>query len=158
MRRIPGSALAVLAVFTAEVLMAQTRITPTAPGTPGDPVWQGTLRANDGRTFVTDGGLLIDAAFAKPATIPDRTFPPKLLDDYLSTPYKDEYGFSDLTAAPSGKTYTAPNGIALNATYINFLRRVLPPGAVRFRIGGGLQPIVILANGTAVGVLMAVRP
>jgi hypothetical protein len=30
---------------------------PAVPGTPGDPVWQGTVHMSDGRTFITDGGL-----------------------------------------------------------------------------------------------------
>ena len=33
----------------------------------GDPVWQGTLRMSDGRTFITDGGLAVDVAVARPA-------------------------------------------------------------------------------------------
>ena len=149
-------AIVTVAVISSQVLLAQP-MKPTAPGTAGDPIWQGTLHADDGRTFVTDGGLVIDAAFAKPAKLPERTIPPKVLQDYLSTPHKDEYGFSDLVAAPSGKTYAAPNGIALNATYINFLRRTLSGSSVRFRMSGGLQPIVVLANGVAVAVLMPVK-
>jgi hypothetical protein len=66
-------------------------------------------------------------------------------------------GLGDLSAAASGKTYTAPNGIALNATYINYLRRTLPSGSVRFRMTAKLEPVVIVANGSAVGVLMPVK-
>src|SRR5262245_9394558 len=101
-------------VMTAQVLLAQTPMKPTVPGTPGDPAWQGAVRLSDGRTFVTDGGLAIDAALAKPAKLPDRELAGKLLEDYLNASYKDEYGFSDLDAAASGRTYTAPNGITLN--------------------------------------------
>jgi hypothetical protein len=157
MPHVSGHVPVIVAVLASQVLLAQTPMKPTAPGTPGDPIWQGKLQSSDGRTFVTDGGLAVDAAFAKPATIPERTFPSQLLEGYFSTPYTNEYGFNDLTAAASGKTFTTPNGIALNATYINFLRRILPAGAVRLRVGGGLQPIVVHANGTPVAVLMAVR-
>jgi hypothetical protein len=71
---------------------------------------------------------------------------------------QDECGFDDLRAAASGKTYQSPSGLALNATFINFLRRVLPASAVRFRMTDGLQPIVVLADGRAVAVLMPVKP
>jgi hypothetical protein len=143
--------------MTAQVVSAQTRMQPTAPGSHGDPVWQGVLRFADGRTFVTDGGLAIDAAFAKPAQLPTRELPPRVLDQYLNAAHKSEYGFSDLSAAASGRSYTAPNGIPLNATYVNFLRRTLSVRSVRFRMNGDMQPVVIVASGTAVGVLMPMK-
>lgn len=157
MRHLTTAATAAAAVIAAQVLLAQVPLKPTPPGTPGDPAWQGILRLSDGRTFVTDGGLALDVALAKPATLPDRVLAAKVLEGYLNAAHKDEYGLSELSAAASGKTYTSPNGIALNATYIDFLRRALPPASVRLRMSGGLQPIVILANDRAVGVLMPVK-
>ena len=112
---------------------------------------------SDGRTFITDGGLAIDVALAKPAKLPERELSGKVLEKYLSAAHPDEYGFGDLTAAASGKTYTTPKGIPLNATYIDYLRRILPARGVRFRMSGELQPVVIFANGQTVGVLMPVR-
>jgi hypothetical protein len=147
--------VAATVALTAQMLATQSAMKPTVPGTPGDPVWQGIVRLN-GRTFVTDGGLALDAAIAKPARLPQREFPGKVLQTYLDAAHKDEYGLRDLTAAASGKTYTAPNGIALNATYINYLRRTLS-AAVRLRTTGSMQPVVILANEKIVGVLMPVR-
>ena len=157
MQHFATKATAALVVMTAHVLFAQTPMKPTAPGTAGDPAWQAKLRLSDGRTFVTDGGLAIDAAVANPAKLPEREVPSKVLEGYLNTPRKDEYGFRDFSAAASGKTFTAPNGIPLNATYINFLRRVLSSSTVRFRMGGELDPVSIVADGKIVGVLMPVR-
>lgn len=128
---------------------------PAAPGTAGDPVWQGVLRSPDGRTFVTDGGLVIDAALAKPAKLPGREIPPKVLQDYFALAHTAEYGFGDFHADATGKTYSAPNGVALSATYVSFLRKVLPRSA-RFRVSGSTQPVVILAGGTPVGAVMPV--
>ena len=156
-RQITRNIVVAVVVMTAQVLMAQTPMKPTVPGTPGDPAWQGILRLSDGRTFVTDGGLALDAALAKLVAFPDRQLPAKILESYLAPPSGDEYGISNLSPAASGKTYIAPNGIALNVTYINFLRRTLPAGSVRLRTNGALQPIVILANGKSIGVLMPVR-
>ena len=98
---LPTAATVAVGVMTAHLLFAQTQkpLIPTAPGTPGDPAWQGTLSLTDGRTFVTDGGLAIDAALARPATVPARALAAKVLEDYLNAPHKDECGFGDLTAA-----------------------------------------------------------
>ena len=111
---------------------------------------------SDGRTFVTDGALAVDAALAKPATLPARVVPGKVLEDYAKAPHKDEYGFSDLTLAGSGKTYTSPSGVALSSTYVNFLRRVAPRGS-RFRLTDGMHPIIVVADGAAIAVLMPVK-
>lgn len=154
--RPPWSAAIAIVMITAQVVSAQTPMKPTTPGSHGDPVWQGVIRFADGRTFVTDGGLALDVTFAKPAKLPSRELPPKVLDQYLSASHKDEYGFGDLTAALSGRTYSAPNGIALNATYVTYLRRVLS-GSTRFRMTEELQPVVIVADGKAVGLLMPVK-
>jgi hypothetical protein len=149
---------AVAALLTAQPVSAQsqTPMKPTVPGTPGDPVWQGTLRTSDGRTFITDGGLAVDAAFARPAALPARELPAKLLEDYLKAAHKDEYGFADLTLAATAKTYTSPSGVALNATYIDYLRRAAPRGS-RFRMTAGVQPIVVVADGSPIAVLMPVK-
>jgi hypothetical protein len=158
MRLVTATATAAIAVFISQVLLAQTQpMKPTAPGSTGDPKWQAVLRTSDGRTFVTDGGLAIEAELAKPAKLPERQVAGKLMDTYLSATPPDEFGLSDLTANASGRTYTTPKGIPLNATYINFIRRILPARAVRFRMGGELQPVLIVANGKAVGVLMPVK-
>jgi hypothetical protein len=134
----------------------QTPMKPTAPGSPGDPVWQGTVHMSDGRTFITDGGLALDAALAKPPTLPTREVPAKVLEEYLRATHKDECSMSDLTLAATGKTYTSPSGIALNATYINYLRRVAPRGS-RLRMTDGMHPIVVVADRTPIGVLMPVK-
>lgn len=147
---------AAVAVIATQVLLVQP-MKPTVPGASGDPVWQGILRLGDGRTFVTDGGLALDAAVAKPVTLPGRELPPKLLEDYFKAEHKDECGLSDLRAAASGKTYATPSGISLNATYVDYLRRRLPADSVRLRMTGPLQPVVIVASRKAVGVLMPVK-
>ena len=99
----------------------RTPMKPTAPGTPGDPAWQAVFRLSDGRTYVTDGGLAVDAALAKPAALPTREVPGKVIEDYQKASHQNEYGFAELTLTLAGKSYTSPSGIALNATYIKLL-------------------------------------
>jgi hypothetical protein len=151
-------AVAIATLLIALPIWAQTRtpMKPAIPGTPGDPVWQGTLRMSDGRTFITDGGMAVDVAFVKPAALPTRELPSKVLEDYLKASPKNEYGFTDLTQAATGNTYTSPSGIALNATYVNYLRRVAPRGS-RFRMTDPGRPIVVVADSKAIAVLMPVK-
>jgi hypothetical protein len=149
--------LVIVVTAAATVLLAQTRMKPTAPGTTGDPAWQAVVGLSDGRTLVTDGGIAIEAALAKLARLPEKEFSGKVIENYFNLPLNDEYRFGDLTPSANGRTYTTPSGIPLNATYLDYLRRILPAGSVRFRMGGELQPVVILVDGKAVGALMPVR-
>ena len=70
---------------------------PTMPGTPGDPAWQGTLRMSNNLTFITDGGLAVDAAIARPAALPTRKLPAKVLEDYLKASHRTN------TASPTSR-------------------------------------------------------
>jgi hypothetical protein len=161
MRYATAIAIALVSILNAHSVLAQQHkgMKPTAPGAAGDPVWQGRLKTSDGRTFVTDGGMAIDAALAKPASLPEREVPGAVLEKYFAAVYKpeDECRFSDLKPFEAGKSLITPSGIPLNATYINFLRRILPVNSVRFRVGGEYQPVVILSDGKPVGVLMPVK-
>ena len=164
-KRLVAAALALVSVPAARALilvgatvpaLTSQRMKPTEPGTPGDPRWQGQLRLSDGRTFVTDGGLAIDAALARPDPLPARVLTAKVLEDYLAAKPKDEFSVNDLKKAANGRTYTAPTGVVLNATYIDYLRRILPAASLRIRVEGDLKPAVVVSKGVAVGVLMPV--
>jgi hypothetical protein len=136
----------------------QSRPVPTSPGS-AEPTWQRTVRLSDGRTFVTDGGMAIDAALAQPATLPAKVLPPasgSFIERQMSSQSADEVGLSQLVLRPDGRTYTTPNGILLNQTYIDFLRRILPSAQVRLRTQGDREPVVILLKGEPVGVFMPV--
>lgn len=152
-----AAATAIALVIAAVSLGAQKPMKPTTPGTPGDPEWQGVVQLSDGRTFVTDGGLAVDTALARPAAPPARQIPGKVLESYFTPVHPDEYGFADLSRALSGKTYTTPKGIPLNATYVTYLRRVLPSRGVRLRVSGEMDPVVVVVNDKVVAVLMPVR-
>jgi hypothetical protein len=153
-----GLALMCAAPFGSAIVYAQIKA--TAPGTAGDPVWQRTLHLSDGRTFVTDGGIAMDASLAKPASLPAQPLPEasaKVIEKYLAATLRDEFALSDLKANPNGRTYAAPSGLLLSSTYVNFLRRTLPNRTLRFRMETEMTPMVIMAEGKAVGVLMGVK-
>ena len=79
------------------------------------------------------------------------------MQDYISAPHKDEHRLTDLIGRPSGTSYATPSGITISATYVNFIRRVLPVATVRLRVSAANRPVIIMANEKAVGVLMPVR-
>lgn len=145
-----------LAIVTATVMLAQTPMKHATPGTQDDPPWQGVLRLGDGRTFVTDGALTLDAALAKPSVLPGTQIPGKALENYLGAAHKEEFGLSEVSGTATANRNKTPNGIELNSTYVNFLRRALPSGA-RLRTTAINQPVLIVVAGKAVGVLMPMR-
>ena len=49
------------------------------------------------------------------------------------------------------------DGIALNGNYVNFLRDILPARA-RLRTKGKTDPVVIVIDGEAVGIMMPLAP
>jgi hypothetical protein len=138
------------------VAVAQNNLTPTMPGSPA-PVWQRMIQLDDGRTFVTDGGMAIDAALVKPPLLPNNApVSGKIIEKYLSADLPNEFSLSQLSPR-DGRTYAAPSGIVLNANYIDFVRRTLPPRQVRLRMKGDLDPVVITVDGKTVGVMMPVK-
>jgi hypothetical protein len=145
--------VALIALIGAQALLAQTPMTHAVPGTTNDPVWQGLIVLDDGRTFVTDGALVIDAALAKPAKLPERKIPGKVMLDYFNATYPDECGLRDLRRA-SDRAYATPSGIALNSTYVNYLGRTLPSRSTSLRMSAPGRPVLIVVNGKPVGVLM----
>ena len=146
-----------MAVLLPNAALAQNHPTPTTPGSPG-PLWQRMVQLDDGRTFVTDGGMAIDAALAKP-TLPNNALSPvsgKTIERYLAADLPNEFSLSQLSPR-DGRTYAAPSGVVLNATYIDFVRRTLAPQPVRLRMKGELDPVLILMNGKPVGAMMPVK-
>jgi len=154
-------AIGVLAALIPGAALAQDGRPPLVPAVPGSagPTWQRTLRLSDGRTLVTDGGLAIDAALAKAAALPADVLPQasaSLIERHMAAQSPDEFGLSELSPRPDARTYRTPSGVDLNQTYIDFLRRTLPPARVRLRTRGRLEPVVILLDGRPVGVFMPV--
>ena len=86
---IVATTLVAFLTVASQPLVAQSRMKPTAPGTSGDPIWQGVVLLSDGRRLVTDGGIAIDAALAKLPKLPEKEFPGKVIENYFSLPLKE---------------------------------------------------------------------
>lgn len=114
----------------------------------------------DGRTFVTDGGLSIDAAIVKPSTLPEK-FPAAAganVAKLLASPYDKETGLGDLRAGARPNTFETAEGVVLNGNYITLLRSVVKPAQARLRTKGKTDPVTVVVDDRVVGVMMPVQP
>lgn len=150
-----GAAL-VLAIGAFGMADSVAQAKPPSP-VDGTPAWKRMVRIADGRTFVTDGSLAIDVTLARPSPPPAQVLSggtAKVLEGYLSAQLKDEFGLSELKKSGTPSYYLSPSGVMLNTMYVDYLRRLLPGATLRFRMEGGVNPVIILSNGAVVGVLM----
>ncbi len=117
------------------------------------PAWNKRSRLTDGRTFVTDGAIALDAAIARPASLDTLTeMPPAAIERLLKSPFTTEIRFSVLSARERG--YVTPDGVLLKRSYVEFLRRNAGASRLMFRAKGPTDPVVIVVDGQTVGVLM----
>lgn len=146
----------------ADAVLAQTPRPPvSSPSVIAPPTWWRAVQMPDGRTFVTDGGLSVDVALARPAVLPSEVLPPasgKVIAGLLAAPHDHETGLGDLRAGSATNTFTTPDGVVLNGNYIALLRSALPGGRARLRTKGNTAPVVVVAEGRAVAVMMPIQP
>jgi len=131
---------------------------PSNPTVIAAPVWTRAVKMPDGRTFVSDGGLMIDAAAARPATMPTVTVPVEggqALARNFDAQFTAETALNDLGPGDLKNTFKTPTGIVISGNYVNFLRRVLP-GRTRLRLRGPRDPIVVVSDGRNVAIMMPI--
>ena len=81
-----------------------------------------------------------------------------VVDKHLRAAWPDEFTPRQLSKGPRPGMYVSPSGVVLSALYVDYLHRTLPAGQWRLRMKGTYEPVVILVNGTPVGVVMAMVP
>lgn len=124
------------------------------------PKWNQIARLPDGRVLVTDGNIVLDVAFANPATTPTDPVGTAWLQAFLSTAQPHEVPVRDLTSRSQGTTrvYATPQGMILNPEYVDYLRALIGDEKLRFRCNGVLDPVQIVVNSAVVGALMPMKP
>jgi hypothetical protein len=152
------TALAViLAALSLTVVLAQNKPVPQGPSVVAAPIWTKAIEMPDGRKLVSDGALTVDAAIAKPASMPTTVLPVesgRILERQMTAAPTDEVALMSLGPGTMKNTFLGPRGIHLNGNHVAFLRRVAPQSRLRFR--GPLDAIVIMLNGKPIGLTMAV--
>ena len=147
--------VALMCALASTVAVAQQRSMPPPPSMVMPPVWSGSVQMPDGRMFVTDGGLALDVAVAKPEPPPATSLPietGKVFEGHLKASHTDEIDLADLKIGEHQNTFVGPRGIGVNGNYVNYLRRTIPKSRLRFR--SDRDPVVIVVENRAVGLLM----
>lgn len=109
----------------------------------------------DNRIFVSDGGLVLDVGFAKPAVRPSQDMPADMgtaVAGYLSGYYPTEFGLSDLKEGATAAVFVGPQGFALSRNYVTFLTRYAP--RVRLRTKGAGYPVLLVQDRRNIGLLL----
>lgn len=129
------------------------------PSVVAPPTWWRTIPLPDGRRFVTDGGLSIDADIAKPDRLP-QVVPTNSasLERLLATPHETESALDQLRPGARPNTFVTPSGVIVNGNYVTLLRSTSVAGRVRLRTGSRTSPVVIAVDGQVIGVMMPVQP
>jgi hypothetical protein len=154
----PRYALIALFLLVSTVVVAQQIPAPPMPPPPymvAAPVWTRSLQMPDGRTFVTDGGLAVDAAVAKPEALPPAKLPTEtgqVFEGHLKAAHTDEVDLADLKIGGHKNTFVGPRGIGVSGNYVNYLRLTMPKSRLRFR--SDKDPVVIVLDNRPVGLLM----
>jgi hypothetical protein len=133
----------------------------SSPSVVAPPTWWRVIQMPDGRTFVTDGGLSVDAKLARPATMPSVVLPlasAKMLAGYLAAPHDKETGIGELRPGSATNTFTTADGVVLNGNYITFLRQIVPPARTRLRTRGKTDPVVVVTGDQVVAIMIPVQP
>jgi len=145
------------ALSALETAVTQDKPQVSQPSVVAPPVWQLAVTMPDGRTFVSDGGLAVDAKIAKPDAMPKKVLPVesgKIIEGRLNVKYTDEIALSALRPGTMKNTLLGPRDIPINGNYVTFLRRVAPSSRLRFT--GPMDAIVVMLNGQPIGLVMAV--
>jgi hypothetical protein len=153
----PIALIAALVLVTLVPALAQQSKPPlpSSPAVEEPPAWNRSVPMPDGTTWVSDGGLLIDAQIAKPAIPPSIALTIEngkiLARNFEAKPLR-EVGLADLRAGSTANTFVTADGISLNGNYVQFLRRAAP--AVRLRLREARDPIVLILRDRPVGLMM----
>lgn len=153
--------LLLVAASSVEVLARQGTPKPpiSQPSIVAPPTWWRTIPLPDGRRFVTDGGLSVDAGIVKPDRLPPLVpANSALLERLLATPHETESTLDQLRPGARPNTFVTPSGVIVNGNYVTLLRSTSVAGRVRLRTASRTSPVVIAVDGRTIGVMMPVQP
>jgi hypothetical protein len=118
--------------------------------------WRLYCDLDDGRRFLSDGSLLVEARYFPNVPIPEKSLPATAPKRLLQSPTDRQFGLADLQQKTAGGHYTGP-GVQLNRKYVELLRGSPLKETLRFRAKGANDPVLIVDGQTVVGVVMPIK-
>src|SRR5690349_9034294 len=106
--------------------------------------WRMHSDLDDGRRFISDGGLLLESQYLPKVPIPEKSVAPQGVQRLLQSETDHEFGLNDLDQKSADGHYLAPGGIQLSRKYIECLRGSPLKPSLRFRAKGPNEPVLIL--------------
>jgi hypothetical protein len=154
-----SSIAAALAVVVCGIAAAG-RAAPAAAagGADADAVrWSAHCDLGDGRRFLTDGALLVEAKYLPDVAVPEKSVGARGVERMLASETDHEFGPGDLKRKSDGGHYVAPGDIVLGHKYVELLRGSGLKGRLRFRGKARNDPVLILDGKKVVGVVMPIK-
>jgi hypothetical protein len=123
---------------------------------PVAPQWSKLVRLDDGREFVSDRNIMLEARIVKPASLPTDTVPGGWLQGFLRTVPLNEYSLRQLERKTQGSVvvYVTPDDTMLDARYIEYLESLDDASDLHLRASGRMDPVQIVLDGQPIGVVM----
>lgn len=119
--------------------------------------WRAYCDLDDGRRFLTDGRLMLEASYVPSAVLPERKLPPERAERLLAWKTDREFLVTDLKReAPDGH-YRGLDSIQLSRVYVEFLRALPLRKTLRFRAKGPDDPVLLLDGAKVVGAVMPLQ-
>src|SRR5262245_6120669 len=115
--------------------------------------WNLLSQFPDGRRFVSDRCILLDASYVK-GPFPPATLAPEKVEPFLNRATTHGFGLADLEAVPPNGNYRAPDGTLLNRKYVTFLKHLDTIKELHFRGSKVDEPVLILDGRKVIGALV----
>lgn len=130
---------------------------------PPEPAWVGVARLPDGTRFLLDSSFVFSEARLGQLPLKNAGLPllpekdSAQVQGWLATRVKKPLHLSDLRCGATAGTYEGPDGLLLNARYVDYLRARVDLWPLELHSPGPLQPIALVLKGQGAGVLMPMK-
>ena len=151
------SLIAIALVFQISELLVPAHAYSAENGTTETVQWKAYSEFSDGRKFISDGALLLEARYLPNVPLPSMNIPQPNIQRLLESVTDHEFDLSDLDRTPPDGHYVGPGPIKINGKYIELLKESPLKSSLRFRAKGSNDPVLILDDDKVVGVVMPMK-
>lgn len=135
----------------------------SAVDVPPEPTWVGVARLPDGTRFLLDSSFVFSEAHLGQMPMQHAGLPvlpekdSAKVQGWMATRVKQPLHLKDLRCGATAGTYEGPDGLLLNARYVDYLRARVDLWPLELHPAGPLEPIALVLKGRGAGVLMPMK-